>query len=56
MAKKSADVRPKVILRSSAGTGTSYVTEKNRRNDPERLVLRKYDPEVRRHVEFRESR
>lgn len=56
MAKKSADVRPKVILRSSAGTGTSYVTEKNRRNDSERLVLRKYDPKVRRHVEFRESR
>ena len=56
MARKSADVRPKVVLRSTAGTGTSYVTEKNRRNDPERLVLRKYDPRVRRHVEFTESR
>ncbi|WP_030526269.1 50S ribosomal protein L33 [Phycicoccus jejuensis] len=56
MAKKSADVRPKVVLRSSAGTGTTYVTEKNRRNDPDRLVLRKYDATVRRHVEFRETR
>lgn len=56
MAKKSSDVRPKVILRSTAGTGTSYVTEKNRRNSPDRLVLRKYDPRVRAHVEFRETR
>jgi len=56
MAKKSADVRPKIVLRSTAGTGTSYVTEKNRRNDPDRLVLRKYDPRVRRHAEFKESR
>ena len=25
-------------------------------NDPDRLVLRKYDPVVRRHVDFREER
>ena len=53
---KAAALRPKVVLRSSAGTGTSYVTEKSRRNDPDRLVLRKYDPVVRQHVEFREAR
>jgi len=56
MARRSADVRPKIILRSTAGTGTRYVTEKNRRNDPDRLVLRKYDPRVRAHVEFKETR
>lgn len=56
MARRSADVRPKIILRSTAGTGTSYVTEKNRRNTPDRLVLRKYDPRVRAHVEFKETR
>jgi large subunit ribosomal protein L33 len=56
MAKKPTDVRPTITLRSSAGTGTSYVTEKNRRTDPDRLVLRKYDRAVRRHVEFRETR
>jgi large subunit ribosomal protein L33 len=56
MAGRRAELRPKVTLRSTAGTGTSYVTEKNRRNDPDRLVLRKYDPRVRRHVEFREDR
>ncbi|SEC72211.1 LSU ribosomal protein L33P [Nocardioides exalbidus] len=49
-------VRPKVRLRSSAGTGYTYVTTKNRRNDPDRLTMRKYDPRVRRHVEFREER
>jgi large subunit ribosomal protein L33 len=32
------------------------VTRKNRRNDPDRMVLRKYDAAVRRHVEFREER
>ena len=43
-------------LRSTAGTGYTYVTRKNRRNDPDRLVLRKYDPVIRRHVDFREER
>ncbi|MEY4060357.1 50S ribosomal protein L33, partial [Rhodoluna sp.] len=28
----------------------------NRRNDPDRIVLKKYDPVVRQHVEFREER
>lgn len=49
-------VRPIVKLRSTAGTGSTHVTRKNRNNTPDRLVLRKYDPRVRRHVEFREER
>ena len=32
------------------------VTKKNRRNDPDRISLKKYDPVVRKHVEFREER
>ncbi|SNS60468.1 large subunit ribosomal protein L33 [Micrococcales bacterium KH10] len=56
MAKKSQDLRPIIKLRSTAGTGYTYVTRKNRRNDPDRLVLLKYDPKVRRHVEFKEDR
>ncbi|MDO4717141.1 MAG: 50S ribosomal protein L33 [Propionibacteriaceae bacterium] len=56
MAKKSAELRPLVKLRSTAGTGYTYVTRKNRRNNPDRLVLRKFDPIVRKHVEFKESR
>jgi large subunit ribosomal protein L33 len=50
------DVRPVIKLRSTAGTGYTYVTRKNRRNNPDRLVLKKYDPVVRKHVDFREER
>ncbi|MCA5893792.1 50S ribosomal protein L33 [Isoptericola sp. NEAU-Y5] len=50
------DLRPVVRLRSAAGTGFAYVTRKNRRNDPDRLVLTKYDPVIRKHVDFREER
>ncbi|WP_328294125.1 50S ribosomal protein L33 [Kineococcus sp. NBC_00420] len=53
---KSADVRPVIELRSTAGTGFTYVTRKNRRNDPDRMVVRKYDPVLREHVDFREER
>lgn len=56
MAARSSEVRPIVKLRSTAGTGFTYVTRKNRRNDPDRLSLRKFDPVVRLHVEFREER
>jgi large subunit ribosomal protein L33 len=55
MAKRDA-VRPIIQLRSTAGTGFTYVTRKNRRNDPDRLIIRKYDPMVRQHVDFREER
>jgi len=49
-------LRPVIKLRSTAGTGYTYVTSKSRRNDPDRLVVRKYDPVIGRHVEFREER
>ncbi|TCC20816.1 50S ribosomal protein L33 [Kribbella sp. NBC_00482] len=55
MAKRN-DLRPIVKLRSTAGTGFTYVTRKNRRNNPDRLVIRKYDPKLRAHVDFREER
>ncbi len=50
------EIRPIVKLRSTAGTGYTYITRKNRRNDPDRLTLKKYDPVIRRHVDFREER
>ncbi|MGW2564552.1 50S ribosomal protein L33 [Streptomyces sp. NPDC001514] len=50
------DTRPVVTLRSTAGTGHTYVTRKSRLNDPDRLVLRKYDPVAGEHVLFREER
>ncbi|MES5825203.1 50S ribosomal protein L33 [Streptomyces sp. RG80] len=54
MARSAA--RPVVRLASTARTGVTYVTRKNRLNDPDRMVLRKYDPQVGAHVLFREER
>ncbi|MEG7772370.1 50S ribosomal protein L33 [Listeria monocytogenes] len=45
-----------IKLKSTAGTGYTYVTRKNRRNNPDRITLKKYDPVVRKHVDFREER
>lgn len=50
------ELRPIVKLVSTAATGFTYVTRKNRRTTPDRMVLRKYDPVVRRHVDFKETR
>ena len=49
-------LRPVIKLRSTAGTGYTYVTRKSRRNDPDRLVVSKYDPVVRKHVDFTETK
>jgi large subunit ribosomal protein L33 len=46
----------KIKLLSSAGTGFFYVTKKNARNMTEKLTLKKYDPVVRKHVEFKETK
>ncbi|MEQ1929314.1 MAG: 50S ribosomal protein L33 [Parvularculaceae bacterium] len=46
----------KVRLNSSAGTGYFYVAKKNTRTMTEKMVLRKYDPKVRKHVEFKEGK
>jgi len=45
-----------IKLVSSAGTGTYYTTKKNPRNTTEKLVLKKYDPKIRKHVEFKEAK
>jgi large subunit ribosomal protein L33 len=46
----------KIKMVSSAETGYYYVTKKNPRTQTEKLVMKKYDPVVRKHVEFREGR
>lgn len=52
MAKKS---REKIKLKSSESSYI-YTTTKNKVNTPDRLVMSKYDPFVRRHVEFKETK
>ena len=46
----------KIRLESSADTGYYYVTKKNPRTQTEKMVVKKYDPVVRKHVEFKESK
>ena len=54
MASKGA--RQTVMLESTAGTGFRYYTTKNKRITVEKLKLRKYDPMIRRHVDFVEKK
>ena len=49
-------VTQKIKLLSTAGTGFFYVTKKNPRNQTEKMVFKKYDPVVRKHVEFKEAK
>ena len=46
----------KIRLNSTADTGYFYVTKKNTRTMTEKMVVRKYDPVVRKHVEFKEGK
>lgn len=46
----------KIKLESTAGTGFYYVTKKNTRTLTEKLTMKKYDPVVRKHVEFKETK
>ncbi len=46
----------KIKLESTAGTGFYYVTKKNARTLTEKLTMKKYDPVVRKHVEFKETK
>lgn len=49
-------MRDMIRLVSSAGTGYTYYTTKNKKTTTEKLKFRKYDPVVRKHVEFTEAK
>ncbi len=51
--KGGADI---IRLVSTAGTGHFYTTEKNKRNTPDKMVFKKYDPVIRKHVEYKEAK
>ncbi len=53
MAKSARD---KIRMNSSAGTGHFYTTDKNKKNTPEKLEMKKYDPVVRKHVMYKEGK
>ncbi len=60
MAKKAKGARIQVILectehKATGVPGTSrYITTKNRRNTPDRLELKKYNPILRKHTIHKE--
>ena len=43
-------------LVSSAGTGHCYFARRNPKQKTEKMVFKKYDPIVRKHVEFKEQK
>jgi len=49
-------MRDKIRLNSSAGTGHFYTTTKNKRNMPEKMEIKKFDPVVRKHVIYKEGK
>ena len=60
MAKKSKDARQQVILectehKDSGLPGTSrYISMKNKKNTPDRLEIKKYNPILRKHTVHKE--
>jgi large subunit ribosomal protein L33 len=53
MAKSSRD---KIRLVSSAKTGHFYTTDKNKKNTPGKMEMKKYDPVARKHVMYKEAK
>lgn len=49
-------MREKIRMVSSAGTGHFYTTNKNKRNTPEKIEFKKYDPVIRKHVAYKEAK
>jgi large subunit ribosomal protein L33 len=52
----STDVRPKVTLACEVCKHRNYITKKNRRNDPDRLELKKFCRNCGKHEAHRETR
>ena len=49
-------MREKIKLESSAGTGHFYTTTKNKKTTTEKLSCKKFDPVVRKHVIYKETK
>ena len=49
-------MREKIRLVSSAGTGHFYTTDKNKKNMPEKMEIKKFDPTNRKNVMYNEAK
>ena len=61
MAPKPKSSKPKraaILFKmvSTAGTGYFYTARRNPKKKPDKMVFKKYDPVVRKHVEFKEQK
>ncbi|MDR2336701.1 MAG: 50S ribosomal protein L33 [Candidatus Nomurabacteria bacterium] len=56
MAKKSNTKRKLVGLVSEESGNRTYYTKKNTMNTPDKLTLRKYDPVLKKHVKYVETK
>ncbi len=56
MAKNSKSKRKLVGLVSDESGQRTYYTKKNTMNTPDKLTLRKYDPKLKKHVTFTETK
>ncbi len=56
MAKKTGEIRPKITLACTECKDRNYITKKNKRNNPDRLELKKFCPKCHRHTAHRETR
>lgn len=56
MAKKHTKGLELIRLVSTAGTGYFYTTEKQKKNSPEKMEKKMYDPKIRKHVMFKEAK
>ena len=52
----ATDVRPKITMACQVCKHRNYITKKNRRNDPDRMDLKKFCPNCRQHTDHRETR
>lgn len=48
--------REKIKLVSTEGTGHYYTTTKNKRNMPDKMEMRKFDPVARKHTIYKEAK
>ncbi|MGJ7905619.1 50S ribosomal protein L33 [Actinopolyspora sp. H202] len=56
MAKTPTDIRPKITLACEECKERNYITKKNRRNDPDRMSMKKHCPRCNAHREHKETR
>ena len=49
-------MRDKIRLVSTAGTGHFYTTDKNKKNMPGKMEIKKFDPTIRKHVIYKEAK